>query len=258
MKIGIEKLLQWAFVQELCVRDIAEAGGPSSSSSNFTMIMEMLELGAIIDRSRNVMAASSAITLEPHLDALAVADAVRDLADHRFVIADDWAPFTDWADDYGLVSEAVRSEIEAFRLRGDRANGRRAANLVICSAILGRGPDWFAEKPEERIVERRGQPAWFISKSAKDGFGRSYEFEVDGYDRKRKRPMRGAYRKMELAEPIRSEIISRMEWKLWQDALVCLRKSLANQLSFYDVEPFSPDYAPWMRIRKNADKFVSV
>ncbi|CUX63355.1 hypothetical protein [Agrobacterium genomosp. 13] len=258
MKIGIEKLLQWAFVQELCVRDISEAGGPSSSSSNFTMIMEMLELGAIIDRSRNVMAASSAITLEPHLDALAVADAVRDLADHRFVIGDDWAPFTDWADDYGLVAEAVRAEIEAFRLRGDRANGRRAANLVVCSAILGRGPDWFAEKPEERIVERRGQPAWFISKTAKDRFGRFYEFEADGYDRKRKRPMRGAYRKMELAEPIRSAIIGRMEWKLWQDALVCLGKSLANQLTFYDVEPFTPDHAPWMRVRKNTDKLVSV
>ncbi|AGN34442.1 hypothetical protein [Rhizobium sp. P007] len=258
MKIGIEKLLQWAFVQELCERDIAEAGGPSSSSSNFTMIMEMLELGAIIDRSRNVMAASSAVTLEPHLDALVVADAVRDLADQCFEITDDWSPFADWDDEYGLVSEAVRAEIKAFRLRGNRANGRRAANLVVCSAILGRGPDWFAEKPEERIVERRGQPAWFISKAAKDRFGRSYEFEADGYDRKRKRPMRGAYRKMELSEPIRSAIISRMEWKLWQDALVCLRKSLANQLSYYDVEPFAPDHAPWMRVRKNADKFVNV
>lgn len=257
MKIGIEKLLQWAFVQELCVRDAAEAGGPVSSTSNFTMIMEMLELGAIIDRSRNVMAASSAVTLEPHLDALAVADAVRDLADHRFYIGEDWAAFDDWDDEYALVSVAVQAEIEAFRLRGDQANGRRAANLVICSAILGRGPDWFAEKPEERVVERRGKPAWFIMKDAKDCLGRTYQFEADGYDRKRKRPMRGAYRKMEFAEPIRSAVIGRMEWKLWQDALVMLRKSLANHLSFYDVEPFIPDYAPWMRVRKKARDIVS-
>ncbi|UXS04457.1 hypothetical protein [Agrobacterium tumefaciens] len=258
MKIGIEKLLQWAFVQELCVRDIAEAGGPSSSSSNFTMIMEMLELGAIIDRSRNVMAASSAVTLEPHLDALVVADAVRDLVDGHFTVENDWSPFSDWDDDHGLVSVAVQAEIEAFRLRGDRANGRRAANLVICSAILGRGPDWFAEKPAERVVERWGKPAWFIMKSAKDCFGRVYQFEADGFDRKKRRPMRGAYRKMELAEPIRSAIIARMEWKLWQDALVSLSKSLANQLSFYEVELYSPDDAPWSRNRESSKNIVIV
>ncbi|NTF32318.1 hypothetical protein [Rhizobium skierniewicense] len=257
MKIGIENLLKWAFTQELC--ENRERSGEAIGSSNFTMIMEIVRLGAVIDRSRNIMEASSAfVALEPHEDALAVIAAVRNLAKHDFDIGEGWNPFPEWEDDLGLIAMSVRDEVEVLRARGETTNGRHVAALVFSCAVLGRGPDWHAERPEQVYVKRGGKEAWFVQKAGKDAFGRSYSFEANGYDAKRKRPIRGAYRKMELSQSIRGAMIARLEWQLWQDALCELHKTLENQLVSHDLLPFHPHRQPWMDFRDVRENLVSV
>lgn len=257
MKIGIENLLHWAFTEQLCEK--REGASATIGSSNFTMIMEIVRLGAVIDRSRNIMEASSAfVALEPHEDALAVIAAVQKLAKHDFDIGEGWNPFPEWQDEHGLIAAAVREEVEALRVRGENLNGRHVAGLVFSCAVLGRGPDWRAEEPKAVCTKRGGKEAWFIRKTGKDAFGRSYWFEANGYDTKRKRPIRGAYRKMELAQPIRGAIIARLEWQLWQDALCDLHKTLANQLASHDLLPFFPRRQPWANFQSESENLISV
>lgn len=253
MKITIEKLLQWAFTEELGER---ASGVEPMGTSNFTMIMDVVRLGAIIDRSTNIK--GMAFALEPNADAVAAVEAVRALAGRGFYIGEGWNPFPEWRDEHGLVALAVKDEVEAIRLRGEYLNGRHAAALVYSCAVMGRGPDWEAEEPASGYAKRGGTDAWFLSKKGKDAFGRVYAFETDGYDRKRKRPMRGAYRKMELLEPVRGAIVARLEWQIWQDALSELHSALANQLVSHDLLPFTPRRQPWAYFREPSENLVSV
>ncbi|WP_421358147.1 hypothetical protein [Agrobacterium rosae] len=256
MKIGIENLLQWAFTQELC--ENREGSGAAIGSSNFTMIMEIVRLGAVIDRSRNIMEASSAfVALEPHEDALSVIAAVQKLAKHDFDIGEGWNPFPEWQDEFGLIAAAVRDEVDALRARGENLNGRHVAGLVFSCAVLGRGPDWRAEQPSSVYTKRGGKEAWFIQKTGKDAFGRAYSFEANGYDAKRRRPMRGSYRKMELTQSLRGAIIARLEWQLWQDALCELHQTLANHLVSHDLLPFFPQRQPWVNFQRVSENLVS-
>lgn len=253
MKISIEKLLEWAFTEELGSRSgHCDAAG----SSNFTMIMDVIRLGAIIDRSRNIK--GMAFALEPDEDAIATVEAVRALAGRGFDIGEGWNPFPEWSDEHGLIAQAVRDEVEALRVKGDRLNGRHAAALVYSCAVMGRGPDWTVEQPAMGYLQRNGVDAWFISKKSKDAFGRIYSLETDGYDRKRRKPVRGAYRKMELLEPIRGAIISRLEWQIWQDALCDLHSTLANQLKSHDLLPFFPRRQPWAHFHEQNEIPVSI
>lgn len=257
MKIGIEKLLQWAFTQELCSKKPAY-GAIETGTSNFTMIMEIIRLGAVIDRTPNIMAASSALEpIEPHIDAQAVRDAVRALSERRFEIAEGWNPFPEWADETGLIAENVRHEVDAIKARGEATSGRQIVALVYTCAILGRGPDWTADKPKVVTVKHAGKEAWFVQQKNVDLLGRPFMLEVNGYDRKRKRPVRGAYRKQELAEPILGDILSRLEWQLWQDALSVLHKSLHGRLLAHDLLPFVPRRQPWAIISNGNENRVS-
>ena len=253
MKISIEKLLQWAFTEDLGSRS---GNSEPVGTSNFTMIMDVIQLGAIIDRSRNIK--GMAFALEPDEDAVMTVEAVRALASRGFDIADGWNPFPEWNDEHGLIAEAVRGEVEALRAKGDRLNGRHAASLVYSCAVMGRGPDWQADQPACGYVQRNGIDAWFLAKKSKDLFGKVHTIETDGYDRKRRKPMRGAYRKMELLEPLRGAIISRLEWQIWQDALCELHAALENQLKSHDLVSFFPRRQPWANFRKLSEIPVSV
>ncbi|WP_245449609.1 hypothetical protein [Rhizobium leguminosarum] len=219
----------------------------------WSMMSEVAALGTLIDRNPNVygvipdfVSASS----DPHPDAVKVGDAVRAMDEFgSFDYSGDgvWNPFPEWDDEFGLIAAEVASVDEAVRLKGERLNGRHVVNLVVRHAILGRGPDWTAEEPKARMVMKSGKPAWFVMKKGRDALQRVYRYEADGFDKKKQRPMKGAYRKHELSTSIRGAILSRLDWQLWQDALHHLHSSLFGRLHGGDLLPFVPDRQPWTR-----------
>lgn len=248
-KLSIEQFLTWAFTQELC-KVGSGSGGSFVSGSSWEMVSEFFTLGTMIDRSPNhygVIPDFVTAQTDPHPDAVVAGNAVRRLAERGgFEIGSGWSPFPEWSDDRGLIAVEVQSAVEALVLKRDALNGKHVVNLVISCAILGKGPDWHADRPDEAEVSVKGKPRWFVMLSAKDGFGRSYRYEADGYDRKKQRPVRGAYRKYALASSLRGAILSRLDWQLWQDALSTLHSELRHELKNTELLPFVPDRAPWV------------
>lgn len=250
-KVSIEQFLTWAFTQELCKVGSGSDYGPSIAGS-WSMVSEVAALGTLIDRSPNgygvipdYMAGG-----DPHPDAVAAGEAVKKLADRGgFEIGDGWKPFPEWSDERGLIAAEVASTVQALRLKPDALGGRHVVNLVVTYAILGRGPDWTVERPGEEMISAKGKPLWYVVRSGKDGFGRSYTYETDGFDRKKQRPVRGAYRKYHLSASLRGAILSRLDWQLWQDALSTLHRELSGGLHHTTLLDFYADRAPWTRLK---------
>ncbi|WP_412474726.1 hypothetical protein ACK83U_00840 [Rhizobium sp. WW22] len=252
--IGIEALLTWAFVEEL---PKVESGsvGPSVAPSVWQMMFDVITLGTNIDKSPNGYGVvGNFVNIgDPHPDALIVGNAVRALADRNgYEVMSGWWPFPEWDDPHGVIrAEVDRIAAEQVYERGGRLNGRHIVTLVTSAAILKRGPDWTAEAPKVVTVKLNGKDdAWFVKRTAKDAFGRPIEYEDSGFDYRKRRPKKGAYRKYRLAQPIRAAVISRLEWQLWQSALEALHDSLSGTLSAHDLLPFTPNRHPWAPSRK--------
>ncbi|WP_156544831.1 hypothetical protein [Agrobacterium vitis] len=247
-KMSIEAFLNWAFTKELCKVGSGSNVGLASIPSSWGMIGSYAALGTMIDRSPNGYGVIPDFIEDglPHADAVRAGDAVRQLATVAQDIPEGWNLFPEWPDDHGLVAaevERVRAEV---MIKGDRLAGSHVAALVTTCAILNRGPDWQASKPRETMIaDKDGTPRWFCQRTSKDAFGRSYTIETDGYNRRARKPHRGAYHKYQLASSIRGAILDRMEWQQWQAALAILAADLQSDLLAHEILPFEPDLEPW-------------
>lgn len=255
MKKSIEELLNWAFTQELPKVGVEEALGQGFSSA-WSMMSEAALLGQIVDRSPNCygVVPDFVMTTAPHHDALVVGEAVQELAVRgNFDIPAGWNPFLDWSGEFDEVGQALlaaEADIAADLFRAASAQGRYVVTLVTRHAVLGRGPNFAAEKPLVTTQMRRGMPAWFVKRQAKDSLKRVYEYEADGFDPKKRRPYPGAYRKFEMDRVMTGVAQARLDWQLWQDALFSLSEALPSQLKRFELCPFQPDRQPWVRQRK--------
>ena len=250
--ISIQDLLKWAFTFEL---GKVGAGDGGSFSAAWRFTERMAELGTMIDRTPNSFGVIPGFVDDgdPHPDALLVGNAVRGLAGFEFDLPEDWQPFSDLDDPYELIALEVESVVSELRLSPDMLRGRRAIGIVISAALLGKGPEWRAALPEYSIIHSNGKPKWFLQKRAKDSFGRSYWCEVDGFDRKRRRPHKGAYQKAELIHSMRNDVLARLEWQMWQTALYALADDLRPRLSAHRIHPFSIDLEPWAKMRSSEE-----
>lgn len=259
-KTTIEQLLTWAFVHEL-PKVGAGGGGSAVAGSSWNAIVEIAALGTMIDRSPNAYGAIPGYIYEgePADDAVLVGDAVRALASREgFEIAPGWNPFPEWQDPHGLIRAEVERIAEEQRGRSDRLNGRHVVNLVISAAMLGRGPSWEAKEPAARpIIDVNGRAMWFIDRKAKDRLGRVYTYTDNGFDQRRHRPVKGAYRKWKLDRSLRGDILSRLDWQLWQSALEALHESLRDRLQSHELFDFVPDRHPWMRAKTASEMSLS-
>jgi len=259
-KSTIEQLLTWAFVHEL-PKVGAGNGGTLVAGSSWNAIVEVAALGTMIDRTPNHYGAIPGYVYEgePAADAVLVGDAVRALAQREgFEIAAGWHPFPEWQDPHGLVRAEVERVADEQRCRSDRLNGRHVVNLVISAAMLGRGPSWEAKEPTSRMkLGAKGKPIWFIDRKSKDSLGRTYIYQDNGYDQKRHRPLKGAYRQWTLSRSIRGDILTRLDWQLWQSALEVLHESLRDRLGAHQLYAFAPDRHPWLRAKTGAENTLS-
>lgn len=253
--VTIEELLSWAFVHEL------PKGGGIDGLDNINSAWRMLdasswgkiarfgELGTLIDSGAH----GGGMFIEqgePHPDALAVGRAVLDLGGLTVVIPDEWSPLEDWElDQEGHVARlAAEASAAAARQFMHRTPARRSAHvisLIVSHAILGRAPDRTAEQPKIRMVSRNGRPAWFIMKTFRDDLGGNHAREVNGYNDRAQRPLRGAYRKFEFSDNPSPGILARLDWQLWVSGLASMMRALTVGLESHRLLPFSGAPSPW-------------
>lgn len=252
-KMTIEQLLTWAFCEELPKVDSRTETMLSAAPSSWAAMGDMIALGTIIDKGPNCYGVVSAFTYEgeAHPDALAVGDCVKALASlGGFEVEAGWNPFPEWHDDHGLISAEVRRVVDHEIERGDRLNGRYVVRLVTTAAIMKQGPAWQAQEPKQVKVSVNGKDAWFVQRKARTSLGKTYNYEDNGYSQRSQRPVKGAYQKWRLTQPLRAAIVARMDWQLWQSALENLHARLASHpLTVCDLQPFYPDRFPWLAVR---------
>lgn len=257
-KISIEALLTWAFTVELPKVGATEGGAPSYASGS-AAFSEMVALGTLVDRSPNNYGVLSSFTFEgnPHPDAILVGDVVRGLAHRDFEIADGWYPFPEWNDEHGIIRTEV-ARIAGEQVARGSVNGRHVVSLVTSAAVLKRGPDWTAREPKVVMLTNAGRPAWFVTRKCKDRTGKLVSYEDNGFDQRKGKPMKGAYRKHRLDEPVRAAVIARMEWQIWQSALEVLHNGLSRYLSAHELLPFYPVMQPWATLREVETKTQAI
>ncbi len=253
--ITIDELLTWAFVHEL-----PKGGGADGlenyhsawrqlEASSWGKVLGYAELMTLVDRDR----AEPGMWIEqgaPHEDALEVGKAVAELARYDVSFPEGWNPVADWQDFDGLTADAVARARERLMLRPARSRSAGIASLVISSAVLGRVPDYSAPEPECVVFARReGEPAWFVQRPAVDAFGREYLIEVDGFNRRARRPYPGAYRKFVLTPDPTADILGRIDYQIWVAALTKLESALIDRLVSHKLTFSHRSATPWLEDR---------
>lgn len=251
--VTIEGLLTWAFTQELW--KVGAGGGVSAvGRSNFSLVSEYGELFSLIDRDPNIYGVVPGFEEgEPHADAVVAGNAVKALsAMGLHMPPPGWTPFPEFDDPHGVIADEVSRVLAHWYGKGSRAAGEHIVGLTVRCAVMGREPEWRADPPRVVPVRKWGNPAWFVMRRRRDGFGRWYEYETDGYDKRNKRPFKGAYRKFRLAEPLQVAVLGRLEWWMWREALSRVHASVANHLTAHRLTAFADLPPPWTDIHSNS------
>lgn len=240
-KIEFREFMKWAFGEELV--HVATGGDGSLAWSR---LAEMAALGTMVD-TFGLGGAGLPELANVHPDALAANDAVMLLAAEKFSLPDGWNPFPDMDDPHGLIALCVAEVLErrALRYSGDLNNNLIA--MVISYAVMGREPDWTAEQPKFRMIEHAGKPAWFVTAKAKDGFGRTYTYETNGYIAKSGRPKQGAYRKYEMSVEFQGAVQARIDWYLWSNAIEIVFGRLSTGLKDHQITMPAIDCEIWKK-----------
>ncbi|MBS9720190.1 hypothetical protein JYU29_05750 [Tianweitania sp. BSSL-BM11] len=252
----IEEMLVWAFVNELPkgggvdgLESRESAWGAMSSGS------DMMASFAVLGMKPQTSVGSS---YEPrgmwfdqgdaHPDALTLGGAVSDLGRCSVRLPTDWQPLSDWPNTLGLAEAEVDNQAARFQARSETETGRSLVALVMGTSILGKRPDWSSVPLEARVVERGGKPAWFVKRTMLDNFHQPFEIEVDGYNPKSGRPVRGAYRKFELTGNAAGDILARLDWQLWIAALRHLGTVMRAKLVEHRLADFDERMTPWQDV----------
>ncbi|MER9870235.1 hypothetical protein NKJ35_24210 [Mesorhizobium sp. M0136] len=250
--VTIEELLTWAFVHELPKGggvdglDNANSAWRMLEASSWGKITSFAELGAIIDRGRGDTENYWIEQGEPHDDAVAVGRAVAGLSRCDVAVPAGWNALADWPDTEGMAEAAVGKAVERYMVRTPQRRAAGIVSLVVGTAILGREPDVVAEPSKVRMIERGGKPAWFVTKRVTDINGQTYDLEVHGYDERKQRPLKGAYRKFEFSTDPTGDILGRLDYQIWVAALRRLEAEIALQLTGHRLVFSDRSMTPWL------------
>ncbi|TIT24417.1 MAG: hypothetical protein E5W70_03680 [Mesorhizobium sp.] len=250
--VTIEELLTWAFVHELPKGggvdglDNANSAWRMLEASSWGKITSFAELGAIVDQGRGDTENYWIEQGEPHDDAVAVGRAVAGLSRCDIAVPAGWNALADWPDTEGMAEAAVRKAVERYMVRTPQRRAAGIVSLVVGTAILGREPDFGAEPSKVRMIERGGRPAWFVTRRMKHEDGQTYDLEVDGYNGRTQRPVKGAYRKYEFSIDPTGDILGRLDYQIWVAALRRLEAEIATQLVGHRLVFSDRSMTPWL------------
>lgn len=260
--LTIEELLSWAFVHEL------PKGGGTDGLANMNSAWRMLqasswgkvsafaELMTLVDVDRG----GSNFWIdqgEPHEDAITIGGAVAELGFCDVVIPTDWNVLADWADPHGLAGRAIESVVERWAKRSPMRRAAGLVSLVVGTAVLGKRPDWDADEPKVKMVERGGRPAWFVQRRVIDPHsGMPHMIETDGYNARTHRPFKGAYRKFVYSDDPTGFILSRLDWQMWVAALRRIEVNVRPKLAAHRLAPWEASIAPWHDTERGSARLV--
>ncbi|TIS75498.1 MAG: hypothetical protein E5W94_21195 [Mesorhizobium sp.] len=250
--VTIEELLTWAFVHELPKGggvdglDNANSAWRMLEASSWGKITSFAELGAIVDQGRGDTENYWIEQGEPHDDAVAVGRAVAGLSRCDVAVPAGWNALADWPDTDGMAEAAVRKAVERYMVRTPQRRAAGIVSLVVGTAILGREPDFGAEPSKVRMIERGGRPAWFVTRRMKHEDGQTYDLEVDGYNGRTQRPVKGAYRKYEFSIDPTGDILGRLDYQIWVAALRRLEAEIATHLVGHRLVFSDRSMTPWL------------
>lgn len=242
-EISIERILQWAFNDELPKDETVNVRSIGAGSA-WDAIGRYSELETLIDISPNRHGVVPDFAGgDVHPDAELIGEAVRSLDDWEIVMPENWKPFTDLDDELGLIAQ----ELERYSDHIKQVEPRSVRNMVIRCAVLKNRPVWEIDPPETMIIKGgNGRPAWFIKETyINRDDGNQYIREVNGYNSRSKRPMPGAYNKFELSHSMIGDAQSRFDYQLWVAALHHLAEIINDDLQKFTLTDELPDELPW-------------
>lgn len=255
-KICIEKLLKWAYCEELPKAGSAGSGvGPRFVSSGSTWA-RFEELLTNVDDNKYGVVPEFVPTDEPHADAIEVHAAVCRISDLELDLPNGWNPMPE-LEDMGREGEiALSAAINGLTKIGENGNRqlkRPVCDLILKHAVLGGRPDGSGPVPEVRQVSgENGGPLWFRQHEHVyyDDYGNRVKTTIevdDGWDKFRKRPKQGAYTKSYLdPDPVRT-LEGRGEYEIWVAAVTALAEDLQGKLANHILESVDLPVAPWER-----------
>ncbi|MDX8513544.1 hypothetical protein [Mesorhizobium captivum] len=249
--VTIEELLTWAFVHELPKGggveglDNANSAWRMLEASSWGKITSFAELGALVDSGTgngNFFIEQG----EPHDDAVTVGRAVARLSACDVAIPANWHALADWPETDGMADAAVKKAVARFMVRTAHRRAAGIVSLIVGTAILGREPDYQAEPSKIRMIERGGKPAWFVMRRMQHEDGQAYDLEVDGYNGRTQRPVKGAYRKYEFSVDPTGDILGRLDYQMWVAALRRLEAEIMADLVAHRLVHSDRSMTPWL------------
>jgi hypothetical protein len=234
----IDEAVRWAYREELPKCRELPNHGPATFGNGSRGQNAMSEWWTLPDNVFGVVVDFTA-EVGPDDDAVRIHAAVQQLGRYQVDTPVDADAIRGWAgmDLKGLEAACAA---EVFMLM-DRLDLPR---LVRNVAILGL-PDMEIDPVALRFVTHgNGEVRWF-RKVVNVVDGQPIEVEVDGFDRKGRRPYLGAYRKPYLdPDPVPS-LIGRAKAEVWRSAMDVLHAELAGTLDRVVVSPCELPMMPW-------------
>ncbi|MBO6759326.1 MAG: hypothetical protein JJ902_23590 [Roseibium sp.] len=252
-RIDIEKLLKWAYCEEL-PKAAGESGG-SGGGGSWLGGGSFVELLTVIDDNRYGVVPDLAASGEPHPDALTLHAAVSKLDEGSVSVPADWNPMPELSC-YGhhadLALTDARAQLFIEAPDGKLRWRRPPRDLIRKHAVLGGAPDGFGSLPDLKPLRGpNGGEIWYRMcvqlVATVDGGMSELHYECDdGWDQKRRVPKRGAYRKFYLDPDPVPAVVMRQEYVLWWQCLDALVERLSGRLDAH--EPCGPTrpMTPWV------------
>lgn len=245
--IEINALLAWVYREEMPKLEAFENDRrlwwddiSVPSASPWEAISRLAVLGCRVDTTGP--APDDGPLVYPDPDALIVNKAVLGLDGAEISRPEDWSALGDCI---GLTDEE-RADAHSRGWTIAMPKGDRLAALVMRRAITGRVPSWrdHGSIYRRKVCGANGKPAWFRVVNVGEPGRPCIPREVDGYNRSRQRPYKGAYQKHYL-DPCPSLLIAeRIEYQLWALALHRLADDLRGRLAAFKPTCTVPLW-PW-------------
>ncbi|MCX5478466.1 hypothetical protein OSH08_05590 [Kaistia geumhonensis] len=251
-RIGIEALLRWTYRDELPKAGAARALSGVGIKRAYSAVEAYGEYLSLIDcagENRFGVVADLMAMAEPSIDAVRVYEAVQALAGVEFELEADDGLLSDMpviGDEMPGVLARAQNRVTIVDAQGARLIKGGPVGLIVKHALLGGCPVWEGEEPERRFrrAASGNGAAWFRTIVIETSGG-PMECEVDGWDATGKRPMPGAYRKVEFDPDPAPVAEGRIEYKVWHAALGVLTDALTGALDGFDVVPTERPARPW-------------